>query len=356
MKKVRVFLGGYINSTNAQNINCLALATHLDKEKFDVYTLDLYSGNFDNASVDGVKRFRCFYPHKISKYIGYLWGIYHCDVAYLPKGESDGWNKFWLKLLRKKSFKTVEGILDEKNLESTLVHWGSYEKFIASFKYFDRVYSITKYLKEYNFKHHNIQSESVPLYLGSDIDTFINLEKSIIELKNIVYIGRVLKRKGIYDFLDVAKNFPDLNFHIVGEGDEADSIKRIIKVEKLHNITIHGRLNHEELADLLRKIDLHLFPSRSEGFPKVTLEAAAAGVPSLVYFDYGASEWIRHGESGFVVQTLDEMKENIQMFIDNPKVLQKISKNAIEMAKKFDWKILIKEWENIILMLSNEKK
>lgn len=355
MKKVRVFLGGYINSSNAQNLNCLALTRYLDKEKFDVYTLELYSGNLDNPPICGVKTFRCFYPHKISKYIGYLWGIYHCNVAYLPKGEIDGWNHLWLKLLRKKSFKTVEGILDKKNLESTLVHWGSYEKFIASFKYFDRVYSITKYLKEYNFNHHNIQSENALLYLGSDIDTFTNFDKSIIELKNIIYIGRVFKRKGIYDFLDIAKNFPDLNFHIVGEGDETDSIKQIIELEKLHNITIYGRLNHEELANLLRKMELHLFPSRSEGFPKVTLETAAAGVPSLVYSDYGASEWITDHKDGFVVDTLDEMKAIIENLINNQELLRETSKNAISMAKQFDWKILVKEWEDMILCLVIKK-
>ena len=70
MKKTKLFLGAYINFTNAQNLNCLALAKHLDKEKFDVYTLELYSGNLENKSIDGVKVFRCFYPHRISMYIG----------------------------------------------------------------------------------------------------------------------------------------------------------------------------------------------------------------------------------------------------------------------------------------------
>jgi len=43
MKKIKIFLGAYINSTNAQNLNCLALAKYLDKDKFDVYTLELKS-------------------------------------------------------------------------------------------------------------------------------------------------------------------------------------------------------------------------------------------------------------------------------------------------------------------------
>ena len=34
-KKIKVFLGGYVNCTNAQNLNCRALAKYLDKDKFE---------------------------------------------------------------------------------------------------------------------------------------------------------------------------------------------------------------------------------------------------------------------------------------------------------------------------------
>ena len=42
MKKIKVFLGAYINYTNAQNLNCRSIAEHLDKERFEVYTLTTY--------------------------------------------------------------------------------------------------------------------------------------------------------------------------------------------------------------------------------------------------------------------------------------------------------------------------
>ena len=49
---------------------------------------------------------------------------------------------------------------------------------------------------------------------------------------------------------------------------------------------------------ILKTVDLHILPSRNEGFPKVVLECAAAGIPSLLFSDYGAKEWM---EGGFVV-------------------------------------------------------
>lgn len=355
-KKIKIFLGGYINSTNAQNLNCLALAKYLDKEKFKVYTLTSYWGDLKYNPIKGVKVFSSFYPARISQYLCYLWGIWKCDIAYLPKGELDKWNKFWLKFLRKKSFKTLEGIADQDNLKSIIIHWGSYEQYLESFTYFDKVFSISKFINEYNYEHHNIKTESLPLYLGVEFDRFKNTKKKIMELGNIIFIGRLLKRKGIYDFLNLAKLFPNVNFHIVGHGNELQNIQNIIKEENIINTKLYGVLNHKELSALLLKMDLHILPSHSEGFPKVILETASTGVASLVYSDYGANEWIKDHKDGFVVDTFEQMQITINELLNDPILLQNVSKNAIDMAKRFDWKILVKDWENNIVGIYHENK
>ena len=51
--RVKLFLGAYVNSTNAQNLNCLALAKHLDKSQFDINVLSLYSQ--PPITIEGVK-------------------------------------------------------------------------------------------------------------------------------------------------------------------------------------------------------------------------------------------------------------------------------------------------------------
>ena len=197
MKKIKVFLGAYINSTNAQNLNCFALAKHLDKKKFDVYTLELYSGNLQHKPINGVSIFRCFYPHKVSQYIGYLWGIWKSDVAYLPKNELRSWNNFLLKILRKKSFTTVEGILDDFTMKSLIQIYGNKEKALSGYGIYDKVYSITNFMRTYNGEYHHIKSERTILYLGTDIDTFLNTSKEIQMLTNVLLLGNDLLRKGV---------------------------------------------------------------------------------------------------------------------------------------------------------------
>ena len=58
-------------------------------------------------------------------------------------------------------------------------------------------------------------------------------------------------------------------------------------------------------------MDLLFLPSRSEGFPKVILEAASSAIPSIVYHDYGASEWMITDENGFVVNSFNDVIDKI---------------------------------------------
>ena len=356
MNKIKIFLGGYINFTNAQNLNCRALAEHLDENKFEVYTLELFSGSLKSIKKPNVHTFNCFKPHSFSKYFGYLWGIYHCDIAYLPKAEIDQWCKFWIKLFKRKSFRTVEGIYGKALLGQILKSGTSYKAFKRTFENHDGVFSITKHVKDFNLKHHGIESNEKILYLGTSCNIFLNKNKSISHLSNIVYIGRLIKRKGTFDVLNVAKHFPNIQFVLVGDGEDKKEVLQFIEKHRLNNVTLKGMLTHQELAGLLKKMDLHLFPSHSEGFPKVTLETAAAGVPSIVYADYGANEWITNGKNGFIVKDITEIIRVINDLQDHPDKLKKISKNAIEMANHFDWNIVVKEWEKVIIDIINNSK
>src|SRR5690606_34782811 len=137
----------------------------------------------------GIKIFNCFKPARISIYLGFLWGIYNCDVAYLPKGEVWKWNRFLLKLFGKKSFSTVEGILDEDNLYSAVSVLGNYKNVLDSKSYFTKSFAITHFLGNFNREHHNILVETKALYLGCTTSIFINHEKKAEGLKKVVYVG-----------------------------------------------------------------------------------------------------------------------------------------------------------------------
>ena len=92
-------------------------------------------------------------------------------------------------------------------------------------------------------------------------------------------------------------------------------------------------------------MDLNILLSKSEGFPKVILEAAAASVPSIVYNNYGMQDIIQTNHNGFVLKNKKEVIEKIHELIRSPKLLYDNSIAAYELSNKFDWKIQIKKWE-----------
>ena len=67
--KLNIFLCGYINVINAQNLNCLSIAKYIDKRRFHVHTLSLNSVEKLDP-IEGVSVINCIKPYRISILIG----------------------------------------------------------------------------------------------------------------------------------------------------------------------------------------------------------------------------------------------------------------------------------------------
>ena len=162
MRKIKVFLGGYINYTNAQNLNCLAISLHLDKEKFEILTLTTDLGEKKDLDAE-IKTLNCFWPFSLSRIICFIWGILNCDIAYLPKKiDTPIWILKLAKMLGKPIFTTLEGnVLDISQEHCLLKLFGSEQKMRRHFSYFNKTYPITKHLSElYTEKQiYNVNSE-----------------------------------------------------------------------------------------------------------------------------------------------------------------------------------------------------
>lgn len=346
-KKIKVFLGGYINYINAQNLNCRSIAKHLDKNKFKCAAMLRPNGNLPvDDDLNDVLLFKCRQPIRYSQYITFLRGIIWCDVAYLPKCEIWQFCATCLKWLSKKSFTTVEGVIYGTNLEKSLALLGSKKAICDFYHSTTKTYSITKYMAQKNYETLGIKSDGI-LYLGVETNKFKPKIHNKKTLQNIIFIGNNIRYKGIEDYYTIAKKFPDLTFHIVGGGIDYD-VNMEIEMHRLTNCIYHGLMNHCQIAELLNNMDIHIFPSRSEGFPKVILETASMGVPSIVYNDYGAKEWITSGQNGYVVSNIEDIESIIKNLQVHPELLANLAEEAKILAKNFDWKIIVKHWEKVI--------
>lgn len=121
----------------------------------------------------------------------------------------------------------------------------------------------------------------------------------------VAYVGRVAAEKNldlaIRAFRTLQQLRPDARFVWVGEGPELAAIR-----EQNPDFIYCGLQRGDALAAHFASTDLFLFPSLSETFGNVTIEAMASGV-ATVAFRYGAAaEHLRHGQHGAAITPGDE--------------------------------------------------
>jgi len=345
MSKIKVFLGGYINYTNAQNLNCRAVAEYLDKDKFVVFALTTHFGKNERFEVNA---FNCFRPFSFSKHLGFLWGMLNCDVAYLPKHiDTPLWMLKLAKLFKKPIFTTIEGNVTDLSLPNLIALFGTENKMKNHFSYFNQVFGISHFLIQET--RSVISMNDIPLSLGVNVHQFNS--KIAQKLRSIIFVGGLIKRKRVDEFLQLAEFYPQINFNIIGNGPEKDNLEKNIS----SNVVFHGVLSHAKMNAIFQQSDLMFLPAKSEGFPKVILEAASAGIASIVYNTYGASNWMKHRGNGFIVNDFHEVKAVVNELLNDSKLLQSISENTKELASGYNWENVIKDWEKVIVNLYNGK-
>jgi glycosyltransferase involved in cell wall biosynthesis len=103
-----------------------------------------------------------------------------------------------------------------------------------------------------------------------------------------------------------------------------------------------GNLHGSDLSVAYASSDIFVFPSTSETFGNVTLEAMASGVVPICVREGGASALIRDGETGFVAQPRNprEIVSRIRELLDDPGRRAEMAKRAREFA-------LLCEWERV---------
>ena len=151
------------------------------------------------------------------------------------------------------------------------------------------------------------------------------------------YVGRLRPEKNVRFLAEVDKelkkrNIKDYRFLIVGDGSEEDWLK-----ENLTNAEFTGVLKGEPLAEAYANMDFFLFPSKTDAFGNVVLEAMAAGVPSVVLPDNGPRFLIRQNVNGYIAEDEQDFVRFAADFTGNHPNLAEMQKAAREIALEYSW-------------------
>lgn len=179
-----------------------------------------------------------------------------------------------------------------------------------------------------------------------------------LEPISFIFIGRLLREKGIYEFIAAAKNikerFEGVTFNVLGNIDPANpgSLKQneldtIIKEEIINYV---GYVN--DVSHWLSKSSVFVLPSYREGFPRSTQEAMAIGRAVITTDVPGCRDTVVNNSNGFLIQrwSSDALAEAMEKFILSKELIRDCGKESARIAKeKFDTRITNKKIITILL-------
>lgn len=177
--------------------------------------------------------------------------------------------------------------------------------------------------------------------LGRGVDTdFLSPTKRRRENNDeiiIGFVGRLRPEKNVR-FLKKIENalveakIKNYKFLIVGEGGERCWLQK-----NLSRVELTGEIFGEDLARTYAAMDLFVFPSQTDAFGNVVLEAMSSGVPPIVMKQGGPKFLIEHGVNGLVADSDADFIETIVRLVKNPHQTNALKQAARRSAEQHSW-------------------
>jgi glycosyltransferase involved in cell wall biosynthesis len=168
-----------------------------------------------------------------------------------------------------------------------------------------------------------------------------------------LYVGRLVKEKDIHVLIKAYQILKDrkaaIKLVIVGDGPLKGEIARVIP-----DAILAGFLSGDELSRAYASADIFVFPSTTESFGNVVLEAAASGLPAVVAAEGGVMDTIRDGETGFLSRPGDpiDFAAKVESLLNDTVLRHSMSSKALEYALTKSWRQvnlrLLQSYEEII--------
>ena len=157
------------------------------------------------------------------------------------------------------------------------------------------------------------------------------------------YVGRITPEKNVAWLVDLergllARGHRDFRFVVVGDGSEREWLSR-----NLQHADLPGVLRDEALADAYANMDLFVFPSKTDTFGNVVLEALASGCPGLVTDQGGPKFIVEDGVTGYILPTVEGFIDRASALMSDPELHRRMAVEARIHASRASWDRVFEE-------------
>lgn len=148
---------------------------------------------------------------------------------------------------------------------------------------------------------------------------------------HILYVGRLIKAKGIFELIKAIKGLEHISLDVVGEGPDSEELADLAQGS---HVTFHGF--QFDCTPFYKAADLLVFPSHGEGQGLVPMEAMAQGLPCLLSDIPTGIEAADGGKTAelFTCKDIESLKSKIELLKSNEHRLTQLSRNGRLRAHK----------------------
>ena len=237
-------------------------------------------------------------------------------------------------IFRKKLVISLHAVyeLDGKSLTSRTIAWIVNQA--------DKVLGMSKVIRG-QISSLGIPEEKLEKYkYWVDIDRFSPKDSKEARKKNgideqftVLFVGRLIQKKGAKLLVDIAKELSQIQFVLIGNGPEEQYVEKRSKQNK--NIQFLGKIKNSELHEFYNSADIFCFPSLyEEGFGRVGMEAVSCGLPVVGSNLGGISEALDDTVAVLVNPTHENLKIAILELYENPDAVKILKKACRDYAIK----------------------
>jgi len=368
MNARRILVPRLLDGTNinAQNLNARAMLARFQDPSMQWLALT------DDAADPAVLRNPAV--RVVQLWRGRLWRLrywlFHlqrADVLFYPGREAvDGWALHAQRLLYpdRPVIATMEGLAGNAERERQLSAWAGHpvhcqrvddevmKRVDTILGMADHVIALSPFLAMLGRQLYG--DKFSVLSLGIDTTQFhAGPVRGGVTRPRVVTAGRVAGHKRPELFFTLAQQYPQADFCWYGDGNERGELIARARELGLANLDFPGPLLASDLATAFRGADLFVMPSRSEGVPKVTQEAAACGLP-VVLFGFFEAPSVVDDVNGFVVWDDTTFCERIGQLLRDPALRLRMRDAGLQMALDWDWDTLAPLWESRLISLAEQ--